>query len=377
MAHVRLDPARNLDRALEVDAGVDAHAPEHVDEVLGRDVAGRRRRERAAAEAAEARVQHARTRSHGSVGVRQPSVAGVVEVAAQGDAGHGFGDAPEDLGHLPRHADPDRVGNRDLEGRRLRELARNVDHALHGNLALERAAEGGRDRDLRADPGGARGRRDLAPGADGVRARHALVAAVELVGREDDHADLAAAGRGGAVEPGAVQHQADVGDVVAARERLQDRLRVRHLRDAARAHEARDLDAADAGLDRAPDELDLHAGRHARRLVLQAVARPDLDDLDAATLRHVRDSITHRAAAISRRGPRFPAPDPAQPTRLDQRSATPRVLLFAAAAAANAFFASADFLLFASEMPSTILTSSARLRLPSATARCAASAAFG
>ena len=56
--------------------------------------------------------------------------------------------------------------------------------------------------------------------------------------------------------------------------------------------------------------------------------------------------------------------------------ATPRVLPFAAAAAVNAFFASADFLLFASEMPSSMLTSSARFRLPLVTARCAASLAL-
>src|SRR5262245_12635455 len=60
MADVLLHPARGVDRAVEVDAGADAHAAEHVNEVLGRDVAGRRRRERAATEAPEARVQHPR-----------------------------------------------------------------------------------------------------------------------------------------------------------------------------------------------------------------------------------------------------------------------------------------------------------------------------
>src|SRR6185503_17067324 len=37
MAHVLLDPPRRVHRPFEVDAGVDAHASEHVDKVLGRD----------------------------------------------------------------------------------------------------------------------------------------------------------------------------------------------------------------------------------------------------------------------------------------------------------------------------------------------------
>jgi hypothetical protein len=49
----------------------------------------------------------------------------------------------------------------------------------------------------------------------------------------------------------------------------------------------------------------------------------------------------------------------------------------AAAAAAKAFLASAGFLLFASEIPSSMLTSSSRFRFFSAIARCAALADFG
>ena len=117
--------------------------------------------------------------------------------------------------HLSRHADADRVGNRDLEGLGLRDLAGDVDDTLHRHLALERTAERGGYRDLGANSGGMGGRGHFAPGADRVRARDALVPAVELVGREHDHADLAAARRGGTIEARPVQDQPDIGDVVA------------------------------------------------------------------------------------------------------------------------------------------------------------------
>ena len=146
-------------------------------------------------------------------------------------------------------------------------------------------------------------RRNLAPCADGIGARNALVPAIELVGREHDHPDLAATRRGGPVETRAVQDQADVGDVVALRQGPTNGFGVRHLRHAPRVHETGDLDAPDPGVDGAADEFELHLGGDRGRLVLQAVARPDLDDADAARIRHCDGLYTQRAAAISRRGP--------------------------------------------------------------------------
>ena len=52
-----LDRPRGLDQARQVDPGLDAHLVQHRDHVLGRDVAGRARRHRAAAELAEARLE--------------------------------------------------------------------------------------------------------------------------------------------------------------------------------------------------------------------------------------------------------------------------------------------------------------------------------
>ena len=50
-----------------------------------------------------------------------------------------------------------------------------------------------------------------------------------------------------------------------------------HLRNPARRDEAARLDRLKARLRQPLDELDLDVGRHGGRLVLQAVARPDLD----------------------------------------------------------------------------------------------------
>src|SRR3712207_9133244 len=55
-----LEPLRDADQRLEVDARLDALALEQVDEVLRGDVPRRARRERAAAEAADGRVEDGR-----------------------------------------------------------------------------------------------------------------------------------------------------------------------------------------------------------------------------------------------------------------------------------------------------------------------------
>jgi len=126
-----------------------------------------------------------------------------------------------------------------------------------------------------------RGGRDFAPDPDGFRAGDTLVAAIELVGREHHHADLATAHGRGAVEARAVQYEADIAHVVATRQRLHDGLGIGHLRDAARIDETRDLDAPDAGVDGAADEFQLDGRGDGGGLVLQAVARADFDDPDA------------------------------------------------------------------------------------------------
>ena len=59
---------------------------------------------------------------------------------------------------------------------------------------------------------------------------------------------------------------------------------LRHLGDVLGMHEARDLHATNAGIDRPLDKLDLGVGRQDLRLALQTVARADFDDRDFADL---------------------------------------------------------------------------------------------
>jgi len=56
-ARDRLGDAAGFDQLLEVDAGLDAQAVQHVDEILGREVARGTRRVRAAAEASDGGVE--------------------------------------------------------------------------------------------------------------------------------------------------------------------------------------------------------------------------------------------------------------------------------------------------------------------------------
>src|SRR2546423_15261123 len=53
-----LEPLRDADERIEIDAGVDPLALQEIDEILGRDVPGRPRRVGTAAEAACGRVEH-------------------------------------------------------------------------------------------------------------------------------------------------------------------------------------------------------------------------------------------------------------------------------------------------------------------------------
>ena len=77
-----------------------------------------------------------------------------------------------------------------------------------------------------------------------------------------------------------VRRQHRIGDAGLAADALQHLGVVGHLRDPLRRDERRRLDRRQAGVREPLDQLDLHRGRHLARLVLQAVARADLDDAD-------------------------------------------------------------------------------------------------
>src|SRR6185312_12773939 len=100
-----LQPAGRLEQRIEVDARLDAVALELPDEVLGGDVAGRARRVRAAAEAADRRVEHLSAAVERRPGAGVAGGARVVQVRPDGPA--------EDRDALDQPAHPARGGHAD------------------------------------------------------------------------------------------------------------------------------------------------------------------------------------------------------------------------------------------------------------------------
>ena len=95
--------------------------------------------------------------------------------------------------------------------------------------------------------------------------------------------DFAGTGRERRVQTFFVRHEHGQGDTGTPREGLQHLGRARHLRHPFGRDEASRLDGGQAGRDELLDERDPGGRRHRRRFVLQAVARPHLDNTKAFT----------------------------------------------------------------------------------------------
>src|SRR5688572_6396418 len=108
-AHDALCHAARLDQEVEVDAGADPHAVQHVDEVLRGKMARCRGRVRAAAEASDRRVEVSYAELESDERVHERRSARVVKVQGQ-LFGRDLGEkALHDAPRLERGSDPDRV----------------------------------------------------------------------------------------------------------------------------------------------------------------------------------------------------------------------------------------------------------------------------
>src|SRR5262249_48715803 len=133
---------RRRDGAIQIDAGVEAHACEHVEQILGRHVAGRAWRERAAANAAERAIEHTHTLFYGGDGVSERGVARVVKMRAQLDALRDRGaHGAEARVHIAGRCDADRIGKREFEDILRSTFLSDFDDASDGYLSVEGAAE--------------------------------------------------------------------------------------------------------------------------------------------------------------------------------------------------------------------------------------------
>src|SRR3546814_3845714 len=99
---------------------------------------------------------------------------------------HCLADTADHLRDLRRNADADRVGERDFARLRIGRSLRHLDDAPNRNLALEGAAERGRDGDLAAAPRLLRQRDDLHRRGERFVRTLPLVADAEAVARHAD-----------------------------------------------------------------------------------------------------------------------------------------------------------------------------------------------
>ena len=234
------------------------------------------------------------------VGVGVAGVAGVVQVQADrrraapppaAAAGHEAAD-------LGRDADADRVGEHDLVRAGRRHAARVLDARRRGRRGPRTGSRTQRPASpWRAAPAACAARDDRSAAAAASSRARVLVALGERVGDRIGDVHLAHAG---GQRP--LQRRARFSTSAAIRspsppsaQRREDLLRAGHLRHELRVDEARRLDPPQAGGgEPVGTARRASPGASATRVVLQAVARPDVAD----------DDVSHRATPARRRAPR-------------------------------------------------------------------------
>ena len=190
-------------------------------------------------------------------------------------------DYVEDTRHLAGMRDADGVADGDLERAEIGEARGHVGDARRRHVTFERTAERGGEIRAHAQACRARAIGDLTVGRDRVVDALIDVLAAEGLARGGEHGDLCHAGGDRAVEPGEIRHERGVTRARPPRDAREHLRGVRHLRHPFRADERAHLDRRQIRGAQPVDELDLVGGRHARALVLQPIARADLDDGDA------------------------------------------------------------------------------------------------
>jgi hypothetical protein len=201
----------------------------------------------------------------------------------------------DELAHLARHADPDRIGEDELVGARLCEPRRELEHARRLDPALEGAAERRPQRHRRPPAVRVRALDDLHAGSGRVLDRRAGVPLVELLADREREVHLVERRLAQPVVAAVVQREAGVDDAVAPLDPGHHLFGAGHLRDARRVDEADGLDPRHARRGEPVHELGARCRVQGLRVVLEPVARADVADRD----RHRTPSARSRSSSSS------------------------------------------------------------------------------
>jgi hypothetical protein len=200
---------------------------------------------------------------------------------------------------LGRGADADGVAERDLVAAHLQQRRRHVGHRLRRDRPLVGATHHAGD--VAAHPHAGRVRRlgDRAEAFERLGDRAVDVLLAEGLGGGAEHRDLPCPGRQRGLEALEVGGEHRIGDAGRrSGEHARQQLGVvAHLRHPLGRHEGRGLDRLQPGALEAAHELELGVGGDELLLVLQAVARPHLDDADGGG----KDGIRHGGGLLKKR----------------------------------------------------------------------------
>src|SRR5882672_1681540 len=273
------DELAGLQDLHQIDTGFDAQAVEHVDHVLGRDVAGRAPGVGAAAETRHRAVEGSDPRFERGVDVRERLPVGIVVVACEPADRNPFGDRFDHHADAPGRSDSDRVAERDLVAAHLVEFFRQHGDRLRLDFTLVRTARRTGDVAANAHLVCTRGLDDRSEALEALRDAAIDVLPAERFGGGAEYGDLRRARGARRLEAFQVRHQHRVGDARFLAYASEDLRIVGHLRHPFRRYESDRFDRGQACLGELFDEFDLDRGGNVCRLVLKAVARPHLDDL--------------------------------------------------------------------------------------------------
>ena len=198
-----------------------------------------------------------------------------MEVQQQRGCGVAVAHRGDHVAHPARGGHPGGVAERDPVRAVGHHAVHDRGHPGRVDIALVRTAEAGGDDHLGGGAGVVQQRDQSGDVVEGLLGGPVHVVPVVGVRGGDDHLDLAETGVEGPPGAARVGHERRVAHARRLRRRGPDLVRVGHLRDRLRAHEADRLDPPDAGRRQRVEQAHLRRGGYGR-LVLQPVPRADL-----------------------------------------------------------------------------------------------------